>query len=156
MQRRQKQIQPTDLKLKPSGPSCENSVGGRADKDASIRIEALSMLGNSASSADLWVLYQAETSVEVKERILQRLKDLGATERLLEVAKTEKEPNLRQYAMRALSSVTTEDALVGLYAAETDQAVKRTIVDACIRTRMEKRSSIWRAKRTIRKCSERS
>ena len=58
------------------------------------------------------------------------MKELGATERLLEVAKTEKEPKLRQSALRSLGSPTTGNALVEMYGAETDQAVKRMIVDA--------------------------
>ncbi|MBS1823975.1 MAG: HEAT repeat domain-containing protein [Acidobacteria bacterium] len=102
----------------------------KAEKEASLRMEALSMMRNSLSPAELWTLYGAESSVEVKERILQRLKDAGATERLLEVAKTEKDLKLRQSAIRALGSATTGGALVAMYAAEGDQSVKRMIVDA--------------------------
>jgi tetratricopeptide (TPR) repeat protein len=102
----------------------------KSDKDPWARMEAHSMLGNSASSTELWPLYQAETSVEVKERILHRLRELGATDRLLEVAKTEKEAKLRQHAIRALGAATTGDALVAMHVSETDQGLKRTIVDA--------------------------
>jgi hypothetical protein len=104
----------------------------KSDKDQSIRMEAVSLLSHSASSAELWPLYQSETTIEVKERILSRLKDLGATERLLEVAKTEKETRLRHHAIRALGSPTTGDALVAMHtgAGDSDSSLKRTIVDA--------------------------
>ena len=55
----------------------------------------------------------------------------GSVERLLEVAKTEKDPKLRRTAIQALGSMKSAgaaDALGSLYAAETDAAVKKSIV----------------------------
>jgi len=48
MQRRQKQIQPTDLKMKPSGPSCENSVSGQATLKSASAASAASTEHTSA------------------------------------------------------------------------------------------------------------
>ena len=63
---------------------------------------------------------------------------LGVThfgDRLLEVAKTEKDPKLRRSAIQALGSMNatkTGDALVSMYGSETDPALKRAEVLAFV------------------------
>ena len=51
---------------------------------------------------ELWQLYQKETSVDVKKQILQAMFVGGNSHRLIELAKTEKDPELRATAVRNL------------------------------------------------------
>jgi hypothetical protein len=104
----------------------------KTEKDPRLRLDAISMLGASAAQPELWQIYQAETSPDVKQQILHSLIASGATDRVLEVAKTEKDPKLKRTAIQALGSMNatkTGDALVSLYASESDPAMKRSIVD---------------------------
>jgi hypothetical protein len=104
----------------------------RTEKDPDLRLHAIRMLGsNQAAQQELWQLYQAETSPEVKQRILESIPSTGNIDKLLEIAKTEKDPKLRRYALNNLGNTraaTTGDALVQVYTAEQDQDVKRTII----------------------------
>jgi hypothetical protein len=104
----------------------------KTEKDPKLRLDAISMLGASAAQPELWQIYQAETSPDVKQQILHSLISSGASDRVLEVAKTEKDPKVKRTAIQALGSMSatkTGDALVSLYASETDPAMKRNIID---------------------------
>lgn len=104
----------------------------RTEKDPQLRVDAIYMVGASGGQAELWQLYQNETSPDVKQQILHSLISSGASDRLLEVAKTEKDAKLRRTAIQSLGSMNaakTGDALVSMYASETDPAVKKTILD---------------------------
>jgi HEAT repeat protein len=71
--------------------------------------------------------------VQVKRAILNGLMAARDTDHLLQVAKSEKEPMLRRTAIQALGSMDspqTADALVAIYASETDLAIKRNILDS--------------------------
>ena len=51
---------------------------------------------------ELWQLYQKETTVDVKKQILQAMFVGGNATRLIELAQTEKDPELRRAAVRNL------------------------------------------------------
>ena len=105
----------------------------RTEKATPLRLEAISFLGSSGAQTELWQIYQGETAVDVKRQILHAMIAGGSTDRLLEVAKTEKDPDLRRTAIQALGSMhttATGDALVSLYTSEPDPAVRRAIVDS--------------------------
>jgi HEAT repeats len=106
----------------------------KGEKDQDLRLYAIRLLGSISGAQDaLWQLYQSEPSVEVKQQILESIPSTGNLDRLLEVAKTEKDPKLRRFAIQALGSTraaATGDSLVALYSGVQDQEVKRTIVDA--------------------------
>jgi tetratricopeptide (TPR) repeat protein len=102
----------------------------KSDKSADMRSEAVRMLGSMAAAPEMWALYQSETDPTVKRTLLDCMS--GSTDRLIEVAKTEKDAKLRQSAILRLGSVKaagTGDALVQIYGAEQDVKVKRTIID---------------------------
>jgi HEAT repeat protein len=104
----------------------------KTEKDPNLRLDAISMLGASGGQVDLWQIYQGETSPDVKQQILHSMVASHNVDRLMEIAKTEKDAKLRRAAIHALGSThdaKTGDALVSIYAAETDPAVKRSIVD---------------------------
>jgi hypothetical protein len=105
----------------------------RTEKYEPLRIDAVQWLGGNGGQAELWQIYQGEQNAEVKERILHSMMAGGSSDRLIEVARTEKDPKLRRTAIHAIASNRTTaggDALVSIYASETDQGVKRTIMDA--------------------------
>jgi len=103
----------------------------RGDKSEDLRLYAIRMLGSTGSQAEIWQLYQSETSPEVKQRILESMS--GSSERLIELARTEKDPKLRRTAIQLLGSVKSQnsaDALVAIYGPEQDRDVKRSIINA--------------------------
>jgi hypothetical protein len=104
----------------------------KTEKDPKLRLDAISMLGASGAQSELWQMYQSETSPDAKQQILYSMIASGSADRLLEVAKTEKDIKLRRSAIQALGSMNaskTGDALVSVYGSETDPAVKKSIVD---------------------------
>jgi hypothetical protein len=104
----------------------------KTEKDPELRLYAIRLLGGSAAQAELWQLYQAETSVDVKRQILESLASGANSDKLLEVAKTEKDATLRRTAIRELGGQragASGEALAALYGSEQDTQVKRTIVE---------------------------
>ncbi len=101
------------------------------EKNAELRLDVIRMVGSSADQAEMWQFYQSETDPAVKAELLRLLS--GNTEKLIEVARTEKDPKLRRAAVQSLGSVkaaNTSDALVSIYGSEQDQQVKRAIVNS--------------------------
>jgi HEAT repeat protein len=107
----------------------------KAEKNQDLRMEAIRMFKDAGGAqADVWQIYQSETSPEAKMQILEMLPGPGNLDRLVEVARNEKDPKVRYHAIQRLgndrASATTGDALVSIYGAEQDQNVKRSIIDA--------------------------
>ena len=68
------------------------------------------------ASSELAQLYQSETSVELKKSILQAMFVGGDSDKLIELAKNEKDPELRKTAIRNLGLMKrpgTSEALTG-------------------------------------------
>ncbi len=68
----------------------------------------------------------------MKRAILHGFMIASDSDRLLSIAKTEKSPDLRVEAIRMLGVMKrdrTGDALLSLYASETDRSVKQAIID---------------------------
>jgi HEAT repeat protein len=83
--------------------------------------------------AELFQLYQKETSSEVKKHILQAMFVGGDVEHTLELARTEKDSELRRQAVRNLGLMGKEktgDALASIYSSEKDPEVKRAVIQA--------------------------
>jgi HEAT repeat protein len=76
-------------------------------------------------------MYQAETSRETKKEILQALGVGGAVDRLLEVARTEKDMEVRLDAIRTLGPFGGDaGAIVQIYKGETDPRVREAALQA--------------------------
>jgi hypothetical protein len=104
----------------------------KTEKSPELRMAAVGMLSSIGGQAEAWQLYQTETETDVKRRILESLPPAGNTDKLLEVARTEKDANLRRLAIARLASVKAtggSDALVSLYNSEQDPQVKRAVID---------------------------
>jgi HEAT repeat protein len=85
------------------------------------------------AQADLWAMYQAETVPATKKAILQAMAVGGAIDRILEVARTEKDPELRRDAIQKLGIFGGKrgaDAVVEIYKTETDRRVREAALQA--------------------------
>ena len=83
----------------------------------------------------LWQLYQGEPSVELKREILRNMRFSTHTQadRLIQIARSESNAELRQAAVQGLlfdRTPKTTELMLGLYRDEKDPAVKRQIVDS--------------------------
>jgi HEAT repeat protein len=81
---------------------------------------------------ELSKLYAQETAKEVKKRILQAMFVGGNAERLIELAKTEADPELRRTAIRNLGLMgheRTGATLVEIYGVDRDPAVKKAVLE---------------------------
>ena len=63
-----------------------------------LRLEAVRQLGAMGANDYLWQMYQKETSVDVKRQIISAMQVGGNVTRMIELAKTEKDPELRRTA----------------------------------------------------------
>lgn len=104
----------------------------RTEKNGDLRHEAIRELAMMGAHAELWQLYQSEPSLENKEQIVQSMFIGGSSDRLLEIAKNEKEPKLRRAAIRSLGLMGTRSggSLANLYTSETDREIRKEILNA--------------------------
>jgi hypothetical protein len=82
---------------------------------------------------ELGQLYTAESNAELKAAILQGFLIGRAADKLIEIAKVEKDPALRVKAIEYLGAMRTDkaaDALRSMYAGESDKTVKGQIINA--------------------------
>jgi len=108
-------------------------AAAKNEKNPDLRSIAIDYLGNIPGNAELWQLYQTETTIEGKEQMINHMYNNGNPDKLLELLRTEKEPKLRAQVARVLGSYRipqVTDGLIAAYANEQDQQVKNAIVDA--------------------------
>jgi TolA-binding protein len=102
----------------------------RSEKDGNLRGQVINKLGDVDGQPELWQIYQSETTTEGKVAVLGAMYNNGNVEKLAEVARTDKEPKVRQKAIEVLASQNNSTAtLVSLYSNEQDEKVKSTIID---------------------------
>ena len=85
----------------------------------------------------LWQLYATEPAVELKREILANMRFATQRDRLLQIARTDGNSELRRAAVQGLVLDRTPqatDLLLGLYRNEKDAAVKRQILDHLMAT----------------------
>jgi HEAT repeat protein len=105
----------------------------KSETDQSLRAEAVRQLGVMGARAELAQLYQTESAVEVKKQILQAMFVGGDSDRLIELAKNEKDPELRKTAIRNLGLMKrsgTSEALVSIYGSDSSIDVKKAVINA--------------------------
>ena len=108
-------------------------AAAKAETDTSLRTEAIRQLGVMHASSELAQLYTTETAIEVKQSILQSMFVGGDGDKLIELAKSEKDPELRKTAIRNLGLMKragTSEALTGIYASDASADVKKAVVNA--------------------------
>ena len=103
----------------------------QTEQNADLRGEAVQQLGVMGAHDELWQLYQKETAVDVKKRIIRAMFTGGNVTRMIDLAKTEQNPELRRTAVANLGimdSKRTSDALLEIYNAEKEPAIKKTVI----------------------------
>jgi len=82
---------------------------------------------------ELWTLYQKESSVDVKKQIIRAMFTGGNAQRLIELAKTEQNPELRLLAVRNLGVMgahQTSDALVEIYGTSKEPEIRKAVINS--------------------------
>jgi hypothetical protein len=104
----------------------------KSERDGNLRRQAIDRLGDVDGQPELWQIYQSETTTEGKMAVLEAMHHNGNIDKLVEVARTDKEPKVRQRAIEAIANQdagSPTSALVALYSSEQDERVKSTIID---------------------------
>jgi HEAT repeat protein len=102
------------------------------EKEPELRAEAIRQLGVMGAHDELTKLYAQETVKEVKKRILQAMFIGGRADRLIELAKSEPDAELRRSAIRNLGLMGKEGtgpALVAIYGTDRDPDVRRAVIE---------------------------
>ena len=105
----------------------------QGEQNAELRSEAVSQLGNMQAHEELWQLYQKESAVDIKRRIIRSMMVGGSVDRLIELARAEQNPELRREAVRALGqmrSARTGEVLVQIYSSDNNADVRKSVVNA--------------------------
>ena len=108
-------------------------AAAKAETDASLRADAIRMLGAQGASTELAQLYEVEKSAELKNAMIEAFMVSGNVDRLLEIAKTETDPAVKLKAVRnlgVLGSAKTGQMLVEIYTAPgATPEIKRAALD---------------------------
>jgi TolA-binding protein len=103
----------------------------KTEKNGELRDSAIGMLGEVDGQPELWQLYTAETTPEGKKSLLKYMYRNGNSDKLIEVARTDKDPSVRSTAINVLASHKGPNitaAMVAIYGSEQEASVKRTII----------------------------
>ena len=105
-----------------------------SEADAALREQAVRMLGVLRATAELEKLYAGETSPEIKRAIVESMMVSGDNERLLAIAKADRDPAMRLRAIEMLGAMgrgKNAVALGGIYSAEGQtKEAKRAVLNA--------------------------
>jgi hypothetical protein len=106
-------------------------------------IRYLGMMGGTNEREVLNGIYRSATDVSVKRAILQSYFTSGDVDRTVEIARTEKDLDLRRTAIHNLGMMrspgsNTGDALVSIYRNESQADIKRSIINSLFMQRNAK------------------
>ena len=109
-------------------------AAAKSESNADLRRDAIRQLGNLQAVNELSQLYASETNTELKGIIIDAIFVGRGTDKLIELAKGEKDATLRLSAIRRLGTMGRDeripDALVAMYRSESDKTVKIQIAQA--------------------------
>ncbi len=104
----------------------------KTEQNPELRRDAIRQLAMMGGQDELWQLYQGGT-VEDKKTILQSMFMGGNSERLVEVARTDKDPALRKAAIKSLGLMGSNgrgDVLVSIYQSDPDRGVREAVLNS--------------------------
>jgi len=99
-------------------------------------IRYLGMMGGAGDRETLTAIYRSATDVSVKRSILQSYMMSSNVDATVDVAKNEKDGDLRRTAihnlgvMRRTNGVNTGDALVSIYKGDSQSDIKRAVINS--------------------------
>lgn len=105
----------------------------KGEADQSLRAEAVRQLGMMNARVELQQLYTTESSVDVKKQIIRGIFMSGDADRIVELAKGEKDPELRREAIRTLGMMKrpgTSEGLLAIYNSDTTPEIRKSVVNA--------------------------
>jgi HEAT repeat protein len=105
----------------------------QSEQNPEVRAEAVRQLGVMGAHEELWQLYQKETAVDVKKRVIEAMMIGGNVDRMIDIAKSEQNPELRRSAVTRLGHMGNRkgaEALAQIYATDKDVAVKKSVIQA--------------------------
>ena len=109
------------------------TVASTAGAPIEIRQQAVRNLTDIAVPQDLWALYQKEENKDLRMSMTRAFSSMGAVDQLLQIAKSDKDPEVRRQAVRSLGNQKVEKTgttLVDMYGSETDKDNKMAIISA--------------------------
>lgn len=115
-----------------SGEKDRLVTAAQSEQNAELRATAVQQLGNMGAHDELWAMYQKESSQDVKKQIIRALFTGGSSTRLTELARSERDPELRLLAVRNLGvmgSKRTGDVLLDIYNTDKDPAIRRAVIN---------------------------
>jgi len=105
----------------------------RNESNPELRVDAIHQLGVMGGSGELMQLYTPDAPYEVKKAVLQALFVGGQSDKILDIARNDKDINMRREAIRQLGPMGKSkagDALPALYAKETDPSLKKDVLNS--------------------------
>ncbi len=105
----------------------------KAGADPELQLRAIRYIGRTGTKdaqTQVAAIYPTVSDTRVKQEIIRSLMASGGSDSLLNIAKTEKDQNLRNEAVRdlAVSESTPAATLTAFYTSTTDQAAKKQII----------------------------
>jgi HEAT repeat protein len=105
--------------------------------DPNLQRRAIRYIGRSQTKENqqqIAALYPTASNAQVREEIISSLSNAGSTDALLNIIRSEKDPDLRNRAIRSLanSDTTPTATITALYVSETDTNARRTIINALL------------------------
>jgi HEAT repeat protein len=104
----------------------------KTEQNPELRRDAIRQLAIMGGQDELWQLYQS-AALEDKKTILQSMFLGGNSSRLVEIAKTEKDPALRIAAIKSLGLMGGNgraDVLVSIYQSDQNRQVREAVLNA--------------------------
>jgi len=104
----------------------------RTEQDPELRRDAIRQLALTGGQDELWQLYQG-SPMEEKKTILQSMFLGGNSQRLVEVARSEKDPTLRVAAIKSLGLMGSNgrgDVLVSIYRSDSNPEVRNAVLNS--------------------------
>jgi len=104
-----------------------------------VPVGVLTVKGQATSAAtkaaadELWTLYQIESDADLRTQMANAFGTMGAVDRVGQIARSDKDANVRARAIRQLGGQrvdATGATLVEMYASQSDVAVRKALVNA--------------------------
>ena len=105
----------------------------RTEKSVELRKDAIRQLGMMGARAELREMYKSSSDPETHEAIIQGMLMNGDSQGLIEIARTEKDVNVRDKAIKTIGMVGGEGsmpALMEIYNAQSDLESKKSVINA--------------------------
>jgi HEAT repeat protein len=107
------------------------AAGVNAVRTTQPRPGTASTAARSADADELWALYQEEPDADLRIQMTNVLMAMGAIDRVSQIAKTDRDTNVRQRAVRSLGGQRadrTGQALADIYNTQQDKDVRKAVI----------------------------